>query len=92
MTQGDIELAAKGVRSNEDALLDMMLNWPNGSIRTWCESLDWMTEAGNPRKSKASRALAKLERDKLVKKDRDRWVLTKTGRKEAQEIIVRGSV
>ena len=39
MTQGDIEQASKRVRSDENALLDMMLNWPNGSIRTWCESL-----------------------------------------------------
>ncbi len=91
MTQSDIEQAAKGVRSNEDALLDMMLNWPTGSIRTWCESLEWITETGNPHKSKASRALAKLERDKLVKKERDRWVLTKSGRKEAQDVVRKGS-
>ena len=52
MTQGDIEQASKRIRSDEDALLDMMLNWPNGSIRTWCESLGWITETGSPRTSK----------------------------------------
>jgi len=92
MTQGDIEQASKRIRSDEDALLDMMLNWPTGSIRTWCESLDWVTETGKPHKSKASRALAKLQRDHLVKKERDRWVLTKTGRKEAQDVIGKGSI
>ena len=92
MTQGDIEQASKRIRSDEDTLLDMMLNWPSGSIKTWCESLDWVTETGNPHKSKASRALAKLQRDKLVKKERDKWVLTKTDRKEAQDVIGKGSV
>ncbi len=42
MTQSDIEQASKRIRSDEGALLDMMLNWPNGSIRTWCEFLDWI--------------------------------------------------
>ena len=64
----------------------------SGFIRTWCESLEWITETGNPHKSKASRALGKLQRDKLVKKERDRWVLTKTGRKEAQDVIGKGSI
>ncbi len=91
MTQGDIEQAAKRVRSNEDAVLDTMLSRPNGSIRSWCENLGWITEAGKPLTSKASRALAKLQRDKLVEKKRDRWKLTKAGRKEAQDMIEKGS-
>jgi hypothetical protein len=70
----------------------MMLNWPNGSIRTWCESLGWITETGSPRTSKASRALAKLQRDKLIEKKRDRWKLTKAGLKEAQNVIGKGAV
>ncbi len=91
MIQGDIEQASKRIRSDEDALLDMMLNWPNGSIRTWCESLRWITETGSPRTSKASRALAKLQRDKLIEKKRDRWKLTKAGLKEAQDVIGKGA-
>ena len=59
MTQDDIEQSAKQVRSNEDALLETMLSWPNGSIRTWCESLGWMGGTGKPLVSKASRALGK---------------------------------
>ncbi len=32
-----------------------------------------------------------MQRDNPVKKERDRWVLTKTGRKEAQDVIEKGS-
>ncbi len=89
MTQDDIEQVAKQVLSNEDALLDMMFNQPSGSIRTWCESLGWIGKTGNPLVSKATRALDKLKHEGFVVKNRDKLKLTKTGRKEAQDVIVR---
>ena len=91
MTQDDIEQVAKQVLSNEDALLDMMFNWPNGSIRTWCESLGWIGRTGNPLVSKAQRALEKLKQEGFVVKKRSKWKLTNTGHKEAQDVIERGA-
>jgi len=89
MTQDDIERSAKQVRSNEDALLDMMISKPSGSIRTWCESLGWIGRTGKPLVSKVTRALDKLRQEGFVIKKRDKWKLTKTGHKEAQDVIVR---
>ncbi len=32
-----------------------------------------------------------MQHDKLIEKKRDRWKLTKAGRKEAQDVIGKGS-
>lgn len=79
-------------RSDENALLDMMLGFASGSYSTWCQSLGWVTAKGAPNKSRISRAMSRLERDKLVKKVRgEKWALTPAGRKEAEDVVLRGS-
>ena len=78
---------SKDARSDEDALLDMMLNWPKGSYAQWCEQLDWMSEKGTPRKSKINRIMESLKSDKLVHRYRGRYKLTEAGRKEAEKAL-----
>lgn len=81
-----IELG-KEAHSDENTILEMMLNWPNGSYAIWCEKLGWMTKDGKPNKSRINRVMGRLSADKLVKKYRNKYQLTPTGKKEAQSIL-----
>lgn len=87
MGEDELKDVAKETRSNEDALLDQMLQLPNGSIADWATNLAWLTPANTPQKSKVSRALDRLSADKLASKYRGRWVLTERGRKEAEKLL-----
>jgi RecA-family ATPase len=49
------------------------------------ETLDWTYSNGQPNKSRVDRIVHKLQRQKLVKQDRDGWQLTKEGAKAAEE-------
>ena len=78
-----IELG-KEARSDEDALLEMMLSWQSGSYASWCEKLRWLGATGAPQKSRLFRVMDRLKEDGLVKKYRGKYTLTKDGRKEAE--------
>jgi hypothetical protein len=77
----------KAARSDEDGLLDMMLNWPNGSYADWAGNLGWVTENDAPNKSRVFRTMERLKDDALVKKTRKGWTLTKDGKKEAENAL-----
>lgn len=74
------------VRSDEDAILDMLLNHPSAGFADWCRRLGWQSESGSPHKSKIARIVERFADDGLVKKVRDRWTLTSSGRKEAERV------
>ena len=77
---------SKAARSDEDGALDVLLNYPSGSISSWCEQLEWMTENGEPQKSKMHRIIIRLHEDGLVTMKRKKWVLTKPGKQEAERV------
>jgi hypothetical protein len=78
------EQLSKSARSDEDAVLETMLNYQNnGSIASWCQHLGWVSESGEPQKSKMHRIIKRLSEDKLTKQTRRKWSLTRLGREEA---------
>jgi hypothetical protein len=77
----------KEARSNENALLDMMINLPNGSYADWCEKLGWIGKTGSPQKAKVFRTMDRLKADKLVHRYRGKYKLTPKGKTEAQNVL-----
>ena len=73
------------VRTDEDQLLWLMKQQPELSTANMAETLGWFYSNGEPNKSKVERVMKRLAKDKLTKKVRDEWQLTKEGEKMAQE-------
>jgi hypothetical protein len=74
-------------RSDEDLLLIVMRDNPDGTIRTWADALGW--KGG---KNRIGRLLVQMKADNLVKTYRRRWVLTAKGKEEAADGRVSGVV
>ena len=87
MAEDELKAAAKATRSDEDAMLEMLLQYPGSSFAEWAEKLGWLSATGEPRKSRITRTLDRLKEDSLVRKYRGRWALTKTGRIEAENTL-----
>jgi hypothetical protein len=73
---------ASGLKIPETFLLRLSLN-------EMATSLSWFYSNGDPDKSQVNRIVRKLEKQKVVKKVRDRWELTKAGTQEAQAVQAR---
>jgi AAA domain-containing protein len=73
------------VRNDEDRLLVLMNEQPGLSLADMAGALNWSYSNGEPNKTKVDRLQQKLSKQKLVKKTRDGWQLTKEGEKAAQE-------
>jgi hypothetical protein len=48
--------------------------------------LEWFTKDGKPYKSLVQRLLNALKEEKMIKKESGRWVLTKKGVAEAEDV------
>lgn len=66
-------------------VLDLMQRKPGLSLAEMATALNWTYANGEPNKSRVDRTLHKLQRQKLVKLERDTWKLTKEGEKIAAE-------
>jgi hypothetical protein len=67
-------------------LLIAMLANPRASIAALAEEARWMIAGGKPHKSKVSRLLVDLKREKLVAKELNAWLLTPAGEKAANRV------
>lgn len=67
----------------ENRLLYALLHFPNDSFSNLASHCGWN---GDKAKSKVSRVMGRLKADQLVKKHRERWVLTPTGKSEAEKV------
>lgn len=67
----------------EDRLLHALLHSPNESFPGLAIHCGWN---GDKAKSKVSRVMGRLKDDQLVKKHRGRWVLSPTGKLEAEKV------
>lgn len=76
-------------RGKEDELLALMSSQPNLSLAEMAKALNWFYETGEPNKTLVNRTIPKLQKQKLVKKVRDGWELTKEGKTAAQEAQAR---
>lgn len=86
MTEQDVTRAMHAELSDENKLLYEMLHQPQGSFADWAETAGWKDKNGNGIKSKVSRLMETLHLDKLVQKERKKWVLIAAGRKIAEGI------
>ena len=87
ITEEKAKELTKAARSDEDGLLDMMVNWPNGSYADWAGKLDWVTAGDSPNKSRIFRTMDRLKADGLVKKYRSKYKLTSQGKTEAENVL-----
>jgi hypothetical protein len=88
MTEGEAQAVQAADRSDEDAMLDMLVNCPNFSIADWAKQLGWLSPKNDaPQKSKVYRTLERLKTDKLAEVNRGKWRLTSAGRKEAERVV-----
>ena len=73
-------------QKNKAQLLAAMAKMPGASLAVLAEKLEWFTKDGKPYKSLVQRLLNALREEKMIKKESGRWVLTKKGAAEAEEI------
>jgi DNA-binding MarR family transcriptional regulator len=88
LTHEEEQQRAKAANSNEDQVLVMLAEAEDGlTIATIAEKLGWMSNKGEPQKSRVFRILKSLERTKLLTKERGgRSALTEKGRTEAKRV------
>jgi hypothetical protein len=75
------EEMTRASRCDEDLALQALTNNPRASFADLATSLGWYAKSGKPNRSKAQRALGRLQRHKLIKKDRGRYEITEKGQK-----------
>jgi len=70
----------------EDQLLLNIQDSEELSMRERCVALDILRDDGQPNTGRISRLIERLSKDKMIKKVRRRWVLTKAGEDECEAI------
>ena len=79
------EEMTKASRCDEDLALQALASNPRASLADLAASLGWYAKSGKPNRSKAQRTLARLQRDKLIKKERGRYEFTEKGQKARKQ-------
>jgi hypothetical protein len=87
ISESEEEKQAQHLRSDEDALLAALLKESDRSVANLARACNWISQTGEPYKSKVHRTLERLSRakPKLVAKIRDRWALTENGKSAARK-------
>ena len=75
------EQMAKAARRDEDALLANLATHGHGSVALLARRMGWLTNKGDPQKSKAHAVLERLKKSGLVRSERDLLELTDKGKK-----------
>jgi hypothetical protein len=79
------EEMTKASRCDEDLALQALAGNPRASLAELATSLGWYANSGKPNRTKAQRTLGRLQRDKLIKKDRGRYEITEKGQKAMKQ-------
>ena len=79
------EEMTKASRCDEDLVLQALAGNPRASFADLAASLGWYAKSGKPNRTKAQRALGRLQRHKLIKKDRGRYEITEKGQKALKQ-------
>ena len=79
------EEMTKASRCDEDLALQALASNPRASFAELAASLGWYAKSGKPNRTKVQRTLGRLQRDKLIKKDRGRYELTEKGQKALKQ-------
>lgn len=86
ITKDEQKAMTSNARRDEDALLIQLDKHPDASIAGLAEAAGWLMGNGLPYKTKVSRTLDQLKRDKMAKKIRGTWTLTSAGKSEAKRV------
>jgi AAA domain len=79
------EEMTKAARADEDLVLETLSRDPSASFTDVAKKLNWLTPKGDPYKMKIHRSVERLQREKLLAKERGRLVLTEKGKKLLKE-------
>ena len=79
------EEMTKASRCNEDLALQALAGNPGASLAELAANLGWYAKSGKPNRTKAQRTLARLQREKLIKKERGRCEITDKGQKALKQ-------
>ncbi len=88
MTEDEERAAIDRETTDQDTLLENMLNHPKDSFAQRCARLGWVSPAGSPQKSKVKRLIDELAKHELVRKGRKGWTLTTKGKTEAEGLMM----
>lgn len=86
VTEQQQEAAAGKRREDENRLLYALLHHPSESYSGLASLCGWTDGKGRPKKWQVQRVAERLAEHKLVRRYRERWILTATGKAEASRI------
>jgi hypothetical protein len=72
--------------TDQDRLLNTMLEHEGASLAALAEEMDWRLANGDPNKMRVKRLLEPLKGEKLVSIFRGTWTLTPSGKKEVERL------
>jgi hypothetical protein len=81
LSAAEQEELASAARTEEDRLLALLIENEGTSYADLARMLGWTLKNGDPHKVKVERTLKKLEKHKLVSKERDCWAVSDKGKK-----------
>jgi hypothetical protein len=87
LTDEEMKKANDATCRDQNFLMARMLHRPNDSMASWAEQLRWISDKGEPQKTRVFRMLQTLVQHKLVFQGRDGYHLTESGEKEAKKIL-----
>jgi hypothetical protein len=85
VTERERDVAEDAAIKNKAKLLAVIDRWPGASLSDLAQECGWSSKDGKPYKVLVSRYIHALKAEKKIKKQSGRWVLTKEGKKEADE-------
>lgn len=86
VTEQQQEAAAGKRREDENRLLYALLHHPSESYSALASLCGWIDGKGNPQRWRVQRVAERLAEHKLVRRYRERWILTAAGKDEAAKI------
>ena len=86
MSDAEASDAQRATTQDDNRVLYAMLHHPTGSMSDWASACGWIGKDDKPAKYKVDRALKRLVADKLVRQYRGKYVLTESGKREAEHV------
>jgi hypothetical protein len=81
ISERERDAAEDAGQKNNAKLLAAMAKMPGGSIAVLADEVGWRTKDDKPNRSLVQRLLNSLARERMVKKENQRWVLTPKGKR-----------
>ena len=79
------DTAEKAAEDNKTTLSAAIAKMPGASYVELAKKCEFFMKNGEPYKSLVQRLITALKNEKMIKKQGGRWVLTKSGKQEAEQ-------